>query len=107
MTPTVGRLAVCSSNGARAVIIEITETHITLQAWMSRHTLTLRDYAIRYRTEDTHGVNAHCIVGGHDPGHMVNGWGSTCRRCGARRNAGPHDPTLSPQWPRGQYDPLG
>jgi len=52
MTPTTDRIAVLKSNGARFAIAEVTDTHITLQGWTHRDTLTLRDFAIRYAVRE-------------------------------------------------------
>jgi len=76
------QIAVLKSTGVRAVIVDRTETHITLQFHMTRDTLTLRDFAIRYRTEDTNGKNPHCLARGHYPVHTVEGFGNKCSRCG-------------------------
>jgi hypothetical protein len=48
MEPTKDRIAVLKANGAPFAICEVTDTHITLQGWMHRDTLTLRDFAVRY-----------------------------------------------------------
>lgn len=48
MEPTRDRIAVLRSNGALFAIAEVTDTHITVQGWVHRETLTLRDFAIRY-----------------------------------------------------------
>lgn len=53
MQPAKNRIAVLKSNGARFVITNVTDTHITLKGWIHTDTLTLRDYAIRYRTGES------------------------------------------------------
>ena len=50
--PTRERIAVLKSNGARFAICEVTDTHITLQGWQHRETLTLRDFAICFEVRE-------------------------------------------------------
>lgn len=42
------QLCKLKSNGAKFAIAEVTDTHVTIQGWVHRETLTLRDFAIRF-----------------------------------------------------------
>jgi hypothetical protein len=51
-----GYVAKLKSNGATFAICEVTDTHVTIQGWVHRDTLTLRDFAARYELKKVSDV---------------------------------------------------
>ncbi len=51
-------VAELKTNGAKFAICDVTDTHVTIQGWTHRYTLTLRDFAIRYELRRIAGMQA-------------------------------------------------